>query len=119
MTPELLRDIVALCDLAAAYYPGRDPLPWIQYGGWPALFALLRRVRALALAAEDHGVVLLIDAVLLRERLQGGDLRCVLEHVSRVLIGALCEDAFLSPPIGPTPYHAAMRRLLAATGGAP
>lgn len=119
MTPELLQDIIALCGRALVYRPGRDPLPGTWDRDWPFLFDCLAGLRARAAADGDHAVALVIDVVVLRSRLQGGCLPAVLHHVACVLLSALSEDAFASPPVGPGPYRVALRRMLRGSGGAP
>lgn len=123
MTPELLRDILALCDWALAYHPDRCAPRATGGTDWVLLFDFLNGLRSRAVSCGGHEEALLIDVVRLHANARDGAKRARYRTIADTLSDALLDDARKAGELGWSresgDYLAAMRRLLADPGGAP
>lgn len=123
MTPELLHTILVLCDRALAYHPDSCARAATEATDWLPLFNGLGGLRARAVECGGHEEALLIDTVRLHANARDGAKRARYRTIANMLSDALLEEARKPGGPGwtrePADYLAAMRRLLADTGGAP
>lgn len=121
MTPELLHAILVLCDRALAYHPDSRARAAMEAPDWLPLFNGLGGLRARAVACGGHEEALLIDVVRLHANTRDSAKRARYRTIADTLSDALLTDARKAGGLGwtrePADYLAAMRQLLADTGG--